>query len=103
LFGGNQFSNRDKTATYLNPLTDAAKIRAFFIHPNFSRQGLGTLLLKYCEQQAISNDFTQLEMMATLPGVKLYKIMGYTSISDEVVTLRDGVSLKFVRMNKLLK
>ena len=71
LFGGNQFLGR-KEATYLDPSTEAAKIRAFFIHPKFSRQGLGSMLLMHCEHEARLNGFNQLEMMATLPGVKLY-------------------------------
>lgn len=102
LFGGNQFLGREE-AIYLDPSQDAAKIRAFFIHPKFARQGLGSILLKYCEQEANLSGFTQLEMMATLPGVKLYSAMGYAAISDEVVMLPNHVPLKFVRMTKNLK
>lgn len=100
LFGGNQFSERENTL--LDSSKDAAKIRAFFIHPNFSRQGLGTILLRHCEHQAILNGFTAVEMMATLPGVKLYKKLGYQSISDEAVILPDKTSVKFVHMKKIL-
>jgi len=102
LFGGNQFSGRGET-TFLDPSKDAAKIRAFFIHPKFARQGLGSILLTHCEQEAMKNGFTQLEMMATLPGVKLYKTLSYKSVSDEVVMLPNKVPLKFVRMRKNLK
>lgn len=70
LFGGNQFSGREESA-YLDPSKEAAKIRAFFIHPKFARQSLGGMLLKHCEHKAILNGFTQFEMMATLPGVNL--------------------------------
>lgn len=101
LFGGNQFSGREKDV-FLDPSKDPAKIRAFFIHPRFARQGLGTLLLKYCEREALLNGFTHLEMMATLPGVKLYQKLGYQNLSDEVVELPNKISLKFVRMNKIL-
>ncbi|MFA6303847.1 MAG: GNAT family N-acetyltransferase [Legionella sp.] len=102
LFGGNQFSGREES-DYLDPSKDAAKIRAFFVHPKFARLGLGSMLLKYCEQQANSNGFTQLEMMATLPGVKLYSAMAYKAISDEIVMLPNKVPLRFVRMAKNLK
>lgn len=101
LFGGNQFSGRQE-AVYLDPAKDAAKIRAFFIHPKFARQGLGSQLLKYCEHQASLSGFTQLEMMATLPGVKLYSAMAYKVISDEQVRLPNQISLRFVRMTKNL-
>ena len=99
LFGSNQFSDREN-AFFLDPLKDPAKIRAFFIHPRFARQGLGTLLLKFCERQALINGFTHVEMMATLPGVKLYKKLGYQSISDEIVELPNKIPLRFVRMKK---
>ena len=102
LFGGNQFSGREESV-YLDSSKDAAKIRAFFIHPKFARQGLGSMLLKYCEQQANLNGFTQLEMMATLPGVKLYRAMAYKAISDEIVMLPNKAPLRFVRMTKNLK
>ena len=102
LFGGNQFSGREEPE-YLDPLKDAAKIRAFFIHPKFARQGLGSMLLKHCEREAHLNGFTQLEMMATLPGVKLYTTLAYKAVSDKVVMLPNNVPLRFVRMIKNLK
>ena len=99
LFGGNQFSGREEAA-YLDPRTEAAKIRAFFIHPKFARQGLGTLLLKHCEHEASLNGFTQFEMMATLPGIKLYTTLAYKAVADETVVLPNKVPLRFVRMVK---
>ena len=101
LFGGNNFVGNSESV-FLDPLKDAAKIRAFFIHPKFARQGLGSMLLQYCELQAQKNGFTQLEMMATLPGVKLYKQLGYEAVSNEVVILPNKVSLRFVHMRKNL-
>lgn len=102
LFGGNQFLKREEPE-YLDPLKDAAKIRAFFIHPKFARQGLGSMLLKHCEREVHLDGFTQLEMMATLPGVKLYTTLAYKTVSDEVVRLPNNVPLRFVRMIKNLK
>src|SRR5215216_4955220 len=99
LFGGNQFSGRDE-AVFLDPKKEAAKIRAFFIHPEFSRQKLGSMLLKHCEREAQLNGFTQLEMMATLPGAKLYTTCGYQGASDELVKCPNGISIKFIRMTK---
>ncbi|WP_133135710.1 GNAT family N-acetyltransferase [Legionella rowbothamii] len=100
LFGGNQFPGREE-ATYLEPSKEAAKIRAFFIHPKFARQGLGSMLLKHCEHEALLNGFTQFEMMATLPGVKLYTTLAYKAVCEEVITLPNNVSLRFVRMMKI--
>ncbi|MGQ3890096.1 GNAT family N-acetyltransferase [Legionella sp. CNM-1927-20] len=99
LFGGNRFSGREEPE-YLDPSKDAAKIRAFFIHPKFARQGLGSMLLKHCEREAYLNGFTQLEMMATLPGVKLYTTLAYKAVSNEIVILPNNAPLRFVRMIK---
>lgn len=102
LFGGNQFTGREEPV-YLDPSKDAAKIRAFFIHPRFARQGLGSRLLKHCEGEALLHGFTQFEMMATLPGVKLYSTWAYKAVSNEIVMLPKNVPLRFVRMMKNLK
>src|SRR5690349_9093616 len=71
LFGGDQYSARD--AGYLNPETEAAKIRAFFIHPDHARKGIGRAILARCEEEAGAQGFRSLELMATLPGVEFYK------------------------------
>jgi GNAT superfamily N-acetyltransferase len=100
LFGGNQFNARD--SSYLDPTSDAAKIRAFFVHPDHARKGLGSQLLNHCEQQALAHGFAETEMMATLSGLKLYQARGYLACCEEELLLPDGMNLKFVRMNKRL-
>ncbi|KTD00408.1 GNAT family N-acetyltransferase [Fluoribacter gormanii] len=100
LFGGDQCKTREEG--FLNPQKDYAKIRAFFVHPNHARQGLGTMLLEYCEQQALFHGFTKMEMMATLPGVKLYQVCGYQIIGPEYFTLPDGQKFKMLKMIKHL-
>lgn len=101
LFGGSQYLGREEGA-YLDPQVDFAKIRAFFIHPKFARQGLGSFLLKHCEQEAIGYGYTRFEMMATLPGVKLYKALDYRVISNEIIELPNKKHVRFVRMTKNL-
>lgn len=102
LFGGDKFAARE--AGYLNPATDAAKIRAFFVHPDHARRGLGKMLLAHCEAQARAHGFMAAEMMATLPGIKLYAAMGYREIEPFTFTFTapNGVSVPFVKMHKLL-
>lgn len=100
LFGGDQYAGR--ASGYLDPAVDAAKIRAFFVHPTAARQGIGKALLEHCEAQARSHGFSRIEMMATLPGVKLYAAFGYEAISDECFTMPNGVELPFVKMGKSL-
>ncbi|MDR3490793.1 MAG: GNAT family N-acetyltransferase [Gammaproteobacteria bacterium] len=100
LFGGNQF--HVKKSGYLDPKKYAAKIRAFFVNPDYARLGLGKKLLTYCEQMALAQGFTKTEMMATLPGVKLYEACGYLISHEKIYSLPNGVTLKFKQMSKNL-
>ena len=70
LYGGDHH-HASRDAGRLDPATDPAKIRAFFVHPQWARRGLGTLLLQACEQAAWDAGFRQCEMGATLSGVPL--------------------------------
>ncbi len=100
LFGGDQYQGRE--SGFLDPVVDAAKIRAFFVHPDFARQGLGSRLLGACEDAARAAGFTRMEMMATLPGVKLYQAAGYAPGPAQVFAMPNGVGLAFVPMWKTL-
>ena len=75
LFGGDGRAGRD--ASTLDPKTQAAKIRAFFVDPGSARRGIGSLLLDRCEREARAHGYARVELMATLPGVKLYAARGY--------------------------
>jgi GNAT superfamily N-acetyltransferase len=100
LFGGDNWSAREDSL--LDPRHDAAKIRAFFVHPDWARQGIGTIILEACEQAAVAAGFTRLEMGATLTGVPFYKAKGYASLEAIAVPLANGESLPIVRMSKQL-
>ena len=86
----------------LDPAKDAAKIRAFFVHPNFARRGIATLILKNCEEAAKAEGFTHFEMGATLPGVPFYRQHGYFEAESLSVPLPNGVALPIIRMVKQL-
>ena len=98
LFGSDARSDRDSTE--LDPAVDAAKIRAFFIHPDFARRGLGTLLLDRCEQAAVAHGFRRFELMATLPGVRLYAARGYHAGARIEWPVGEGITIPFVSMSK---
>lgn len=100
LFGGDQCMSREEG--FLDPKIDYAKIRAFFVHPNHARQGLGKKLLEYCEQHALFNGFVKMEMMATLSGVRLYQACGYQIIEPQYFILPDGKKFKMLKMIKHL-
>jgi len=84
----------------LNPTTDAAKIRAIFVHPAWARQGLGSLMLAHCEEQAREAGFTRLEMGSTLTGAPLYRLRGYVERERIAIPLPNGEALPVIRMTK---
>ncbi len=98
LYGGDQ--HKDIEDPLLNPATDAARIRAFFVHPNYARQGIGRFIMNVCEEAAKTNGFTTFELGATLPGVPLYEVMGYHAIERIDAPLADGEILGIVKMKK---
>lgn len=98
LFGGDRFASR--VAEELDPRTEPAKIRAFFVHPEWSRRGIGRRILERCESEARAHGFRSLEMMATLPGEKLYGALGYGEIERVDYEMDDGVMIALIRMRK---
>ena len=98
LFGSDARGDRDEN--YLDPRTDAAKIRAFFVDPKHARHGLGRALLERSEAEATQAGFTVFELMATLPGVRLYEKFGYRPGEAVMHPLPDGLTIRFVPMTK---
>jgi hypothetical protein len=101
LYGGDQYSSRNNN--FLSPANgDAAKIRAFFVHPDWARKGLGKLVLDACEIAARESGFRKAEMGATLSGVPFYTKMGYVKFGRNDAALEEGVVLEVVSMKKEL-
>jgi len=98
LYGGDQWTSRE--AALLDPRQDAAKIRAFFVHPTWARRGIGSMILEACENAALAEGFTRFEMGATLTGVPFYQARGYVCLENLEVPLANGESLPIVRMEK---
>ena len=98
LFGGDQA--KDAVDPRLDPATEAARIRAFFVHPAAARQGLGRRMLAHCEAAAAAAGFRRLELMATLPGEPFYRALGYGALETVVHPLPDGRRVRFVRMGR---
>jgi GNAT superfamily N-acetyltransferase len=98
LFGADRRPDRDESL--LDPKTDAAKIRAFFVHPEWARRGIGSRILELCEEAARAEGFTRFEMGATLTGVPLYRRWGYAELERIELPLANGASLPIVRMTK---
>jgi len=98
LFGGDQ--HKEDVDPLLNPATDAARIRAFFVHPDWARHGIGRTLINLCEKAAQHYGFTKMEIGSTLPGVPLYEAMGYHQSKKINVPLPDGEHFMVVNMKK---
>ncbi len=99
LYGASVYSN-SRDSNLLDPERDAAKIRAFFIHPRFARKGIGSAILEACEREAKSHGFKIAEMMATLPGVKLYAVCGYARSEQCKVPVGENIDIICVKMRK---
>jgi GNAT superfamily N-acetyltransferase len=91
-----------KNDDWLDPAVDAARIRAFFVHPDWARRGLGTRILDTCEAAARQAGFTRLTLGATLTGIPLYERHGFQAVERVEVPLRNGHSIPIVRMEKML-
>ena len=86
----------------LDSAHDAAKIRAFFVHPEWARRGIGRMLLEASEAAAREAGFTRAEMGATLTGIPLYARFGYSAGETVHLPLGDGGALAIVKMSKEL-
>ena len=86
----------------LDPASQPGRIRAFFVEPSAARQGLGSMLMRHCERQALAAGFTALELAATLPGVPLYLASGFAVTEDFYLDLPDDIKLPLARMHKRL-
>ncbi len=100
LFGNDSESARN--AAVADPRDGAAKIRAFFVHPDHARQGIGSMLMQKCEAEAIEYGFRKLELMATLPGKRFYERHGFQPGNPIDYELDQGLVIEFVPMTKCI-
>lgn len=99
LFGSDAHADRDASVIATD---QPAKIRAFFVDPDHARRGIGSLLLEHCESQARSHGYKEVELMATLPGLKLYAARGYVGSAVATFDVGDGEVIEFIPMRKSL-
>lgn len=97
LYGGDSSPGRD--AALLDPLKDAARVRAMYTHPDFTRRGVGRLILSLCEDAARAEGFRRVELGATMAGEPLYRICGYEP-GELFTDDRGGAPVPIRRMGK---
>jgi len=88
----------DGDARALDPATEAARVRAMFVRADWTRRGLGRRILEACENAARREGFRELALVATLPGLPLYRAYGFEPLQETEVTMPDGVTIPCVAM-----
>lgn len=101
LFGGDN-SKSGRVDSLLNPKKQPARIRAFYIHPQWSRRGIGGSILEACEQAARASGFKSAELASTLPGVPFYLSRGYEKAEAISIPMESGETLITYRMTRVL-
>jgi GNAT superfamily N-acetyltransferase len=100
LFGGDHSAGRE--ARLLDSKTEAARVRAMYTHPDFTRRGIGRMVLDLCEAAAACEGFTRVELAATMAGLPLYRACGYRDIEAFESDTASGVKVPLVRMGKAI-
>jgi len=100
LFGSDRRGGREDVL--LDPASDPARIRAFFVRPGYERRGIGSAIMRAAEEAAVKEGFTSLELRATLTGIPLHRVHGFTEVEASEIPLTSGGSLPAVRMVKAL-
>ena len=100
LYGGDHTPGRD--ATLLDPKIDAARIRAMYTHPDWTRRGVGSYLLDLGEQAARDAGFEMIELGSTLAGEPLYRATGYRELTRHVTVAENGAKNVIIHMRKEL-
>jgi predicted N-acetyltransferase YhbS len=98
MFGGDR--SRSGEDASLDPAHDAARIRAFFVHPTWARRGIGRSILACCEAAIVAAGFRRAELVATLAGEPLYASCNYVVVERYDVPMSGGLALPVVRMAK---
>ena len=100
LYGGDR--HKSGADPLLDPRVDAARIRAFFVHPDFARRGVGRRILEACLDAARAAGFRRVELASTLPGVPFYRVFGFEEREALEAPMPGGDGLPVVRMEREL-
>jgi GNAT superfamily N-acetyltransferase len=98
LYGGDRARNAPDPLR--DPATEPAMIRAFFVHPDYARRGIGRRIMELSEAGAAAAGFKNIEIVATLPGVPLYTTFAYKSVERFDIKLPNGVTMPVERLRK---
>lgn len=100
LFGGDSPVRIDLEGSKLNPDSEPARIRAFFVHPKHARKGIATAILDASEAALVKASFRKAQLVATLSGVPFYAARGYHAVRNSEIKLVNGDRLPVVDMER---
>jgi hypothetical protein len=84
----------------IDPATEPARVRAMFVRADWTRRGLGRAILVSCRRAAVAEGFGSLALLATLPGVPLYRSFGFRETERLMILMPDGVEIEGVVMTR---
>ncbi len=76
------------------------EIVGFYVHPNWARCGLGSLLLRHAEAAIVAGGHTSIRIEASLSGLPFYETRGFQSVRRKPYTTRGGLVVDIVEMTK---
>ncbi len=100
LYGGDHTVGRDDS--FSDPAVDAARIRAMYTHPEWTRKGIGSLLIELGEDAARQQGFKRMELGSTVAGEALYLAKGYREVARENHVGANGSDNLVIKMEKAL-
>lgn len=77
-----------------------AEIRAFFVDPEFSRQGIAAQILSSCETHCLAIGVESLHLTSTLSGEPFYKKYGFLEVERFKKILSNGQCFELIKMLK---
>lgn len=98
LFGGDAIGGRDNSRAV--PGAEPAHIRAFYVEPSAARTGVGSLILRQSEADAMAHGFDRFTMGATLTGKPFYARHGYRAGAEFPFLLPSGIEFPLLHMDK---
>lgn len=98
LYGGDHTLGRDDSLS--DPTREPARIRAMYTHPDWTRRGIGTLLLDLGENAARAAGFKSIQLGSTVPGEPLYRARGYVELSRATHRADGGAESVVIKMEK---
>jgi GNAT superfamily N-acetyltransferase len=88
---------------HLDPGAEPARIRAIFVHPDWTGRGIARRLVATAEAAAACAGFRRFELLSTLNAEPVYVAVGYRALGRVRLELLNGVGFVAARMTRDLE